>query len=94
MNKEKKQYKVSILDEQYTIVSDEAPDIFLECVEYVDSLMREMTEKSRISDGKKIAVLVALQAVSALKHSHREHNEDAARLSDLMHQIDSVIQDD
>ena len=55
-----KKYQISIFNESYTIVSDEAEHTISRAVSMVDSLMNE-AKKSGSVDSKKIAVLTALQ---------------------------------
>jgi cell division protein ZapA (FtsZ GTPase activity inhibitor) len=91
MNTEKKQYKVSIFGENYVLVSDEASDTFFKSVEFVDSLMKEMSEKSRITDVKKLAVLVALQAASSMFRYERNLESANCSVSDLIHKLDKEL---
>lgn len=91
MNTEKKQYKVSIFGENYVLVSDEASDTFFKSVEYVDSLMKEISEKSRLTDVKKLAVLVALQAASSMFAQERNVEKANDSVASLIHQIDKEL---
>lgn len=66
MNIEKKKLRVDIFNEQYLLVSDEKEAEVLKASLMVDSLMREIAEKSSLQDEKKIAVLAALRIASKL----------------------------
>ncbi|MBA3953973.1 cell division protein ZapA [Candidatus Dependentiae bacterium] len=57
-------YKVSIFGESYFLVSDESQEHVNAAALLVDSCMREIAEKSQITESKRIAVLVALQLAS------------------------------
>lgn len=57
-------YKVSIFGESYLLVSDESEEHITAASHLVDKLMREIAEKTQITDSKRIAVLVALQLAS------------------------------
>jgi cell division protein ZapA (FtsZ GTPase activity inhibitor) len=59
-----KQVKVSIFGELYSFISDEPEARVLEAARKVDMLMRELAGKGSQPDLKKIAVLIAVQAVS------------------------------
>jgi len=62
-----KKYKISIFGESYTVVSDESEEHLTSSAQRVDTLMRQIAEKSGISDSKRIAVLAALQCATQLK---------------------------
>jgi cell division protein ZapA (FtsZ GTPase activity inhibitor) len=63
-------YKVSIFGDQYTIKTDESPELIVQAAALVDSTMKEIACASKF-DAKSIAVLAALriahQVVSAGK---------------------------
>lgn len=61
MNKETKKYTVNIFGDQYVLVSNEPQDHIMTVAATVDALMRDIAETSNLSDGKKVAVLAALQ---------------------------------
>jgi cell division protein ZapA (FtsZ GTPase activity inhibitor) len=69
MKREAKSYKVSILGEQYSLVSDEPEGHVMQSALMVDSLLREIAEKSGSADTKKVAVLAALQLASRLVYA-------------------------
>lgn len=54
------QYKVSIFGENYTIRSDESPDLIVQAADLVDSTMKEIACNTHF-DAKSIAVLAALR---------------------------------
>lgn len=57
-------YKVSIFGESYFLVSDEPEERIMAAACLVDTCMRDIAEKSQITESKRIAVLVALQLAS------------------------------
>lgn len=61
MNTEKKKFKVSIFGDQYSLVSDQPQEHVMRVAATVDSLMNDIAQATKMSDGKKIAVLAALQ---------------------------------
>lgn len=72
MIKQTKQYKITILDNEYSLVSDESEVHVQETVLKVNSLMKGILEKSRLADQTKVAVLAALQIASELFHLQEE----------------------
>ena len=72
MMNEAKQYTIRILDDEYSIVSDESADQVFEVAQLVDNLAQEIACKAPNADYKKILTLVALRFArdwySAQKH--------------------------
>ncbi len=68
MSTQAKKYKVTIFGESYTLVSDEPEQHVVESAQNVDTLISVISRDSGIVDVKKLAVLVALQLASELKH--------------------------
>jgi len=62
----KKSYKVTIFGDQYTLVSDESETHIVQAAAAVDALMKEIADKSKVSDSKKYAIFAALQLASKL----------------------------
>lgn len=71
MNKTKS-YTIRILNDQYTIESDDSDELVIEAAQRVDMLMRELAEENRPIDQKKIALVVALRLASQLIHLEGE----------------------
>ena len=67
MTRKVESYKVSILDEAYTLVSDEGKESVFMVAQRVDALMREIAEKLKNSDSKRIAVLAAIKLANQLQ---------------------------
>lgn len=82
-----KQYKVTIFGDHYSLMSDESEETILKAASFIDTMMKEIAEKSKLQDGKKVAVLAALRAASLLTALESER-ESALRhyqkLSDLI----------
>ena len=68
-----KNYRVTIFGDQYNLISDESEERVLEMAALVDTLMKEIADKSKLSDAKKVAVLTALKIASLLE-SERDAN--------------------
>jgi len=82
MNIEKKKLKIEIFNEQYFVISDENERDLVKASQLVDTLMREIADKSGLHDGKRIAVLAALRIAnrivnleSSLLHYEGKHQE-------------------
>lgn len=80
MMQEKKNYKITIFGETYSLLSDETDHHISTVSQLVDSLMNEISLKIPQASTEKIAVLVALQLASQLTHSnellqkYQQHN--------------------
>lgn len=79
MMNEAKSYKVSILDDQYALLSDESEERVHDLARQVDSMMREIAVRAQGASQKKVAVLAALQFASRLR-----------ALEDRFNQVESV----
>jgi len=92
MTKQTKQYKITILDNEYSLVSDESEQHVRSTVEYVDSLMKVVQEKSRLADQTKVAVLAALQIASELLRLQEEKMRNQQEYSVLIDTIEKQLQ--
>lgn len=82
-----KQYKVTIFGDHYSLMSDESEETVLKVASFVDTMMKEIAEKSKLQDGKKVAVLAALRAASlltALESERESAQRHYQKLSDLI----------
>jgi cell division protein ZapA (FtsZ GTPase activity inhibitor) len=77
-----KKYNFSILGEAYTLVSDDPSEDVLQSAQAVDLLLRDISSKYPLVEGKRIAVLAALQLVhrvqvleNSLQSYHRKHSD-------------------
>lgn len=86
-----KKYKVSLFGETYTIVSDEPEERIVQCVQHVDGLMRSITESMNITDGKKSAVLAALQLASKLHDLEQRYHQKQHEHEKLIDLIDREL---
>ncbi len=91
MTKQTKQYKITILDNEYSLVSDESELYVQSTVNYVDSLMKEVLEKSRLADQTKVAVLAALQIASELLHLQEEQKANQQEYAVLIDKIEKQL---
>jgi cell division protein ZapA len=88
MNTSAKKYKVTIFGESYTLVSDESEKHIVDAALQVDKLMSDIA-RAGVTDVKKVAVLVALQFSSELKHLKQDlelHTLEQDRLTTLLDQ--------
>ncbi len=92
MMKQTKQYKITILDHEYSLVSDEPEAHIQKTVQKVDLLMKEVLEKSRLADQTKAAILAALQIASELLHIQGERERDMDHCQSLIEKIEKQLQ--
>ena len=88
MNVEKKKIKIEIFNEQYSLVSDEDESILLRASQIIDTLMKEIADKSSLKDEKKIAVLAALRIASKLVNAEKSLQCYESRQKELAEMID------
>lgn len=86
-----RKYHVSVLDDTYSLISDEPEDHVRHAVELVDTCMRKLASKSSDIDIKKIAVLVAIQLASKTIISRNDGHEMHACIDRLVQQIDEQL---
>ena len=68
-----KRITITILDNEYPIVTDENEAIIYKAAQLVDHIMRNIVEKGGVKDAAKAAVLTALQcAVDTIKQKESE----------------------
>ena len=78
-----KKYKISILGESYSIVTDETEEHIVRSASLVDTYMQEIAQKLGSADIKKLAVLAALQSSSKLLHYESMLAKEQERYSRL-----------
>lgn len=84
-----KKYKVSIFGESYYLISDEPEKHVMNAAQLVDSCMKEIAHKSKDTEIKRIAVLVALQLASQAliaKSAIENNQKHCDKLLDLVNQ--------
>jgi len=97
-----KKYQINILDESFTILSDEPEKDVNDSLNLMYSFIKEISEKSGISDSKKIILLAALKlsqrtvALEADKISFHEQftkkDKDLTfMIEDLKHKADLML---
>ena len=90
MNADTKRYKVTILGEIYSLISDEAEELVLQAAQIVDERMANIADKLQLHDEKKVSVLAALQLASELLRLEAEHEKQSLKnqaLADLIEQV-------
>jgi cell division protein ZapA len=83
MTAPKHSVKVSILNEEFTIRSDTAPDRTKAIAEYLDQAARQVMASGNVVEGSRAVVLAALRVTAEL-FAEREAAEE---LSTSMHQL-------
>lgn len=92
MNTEKKKYKVNIFGDQYMLVSDQSQEHVMKVASTVDALMNDIAQATNLSDGKRVAVLAALQVadrVATLEDDAQNEKERQEALVELIEQESS-----
>ena len=89
MSKELKRYKARIFGEMYPIVSDEDESFMIDVIQRVDSLMKEIAEKSNLADTKKIAVLAALKTSEELLLLQEMIRDEKNKTDKIIHFLSS-----
>ncbi|MFC1842960.1 cell division protein ZapA [Candidatus Dependentiae bacterium] len=87
MNIEKKKLKIEIFNDEYSLISDEKEVVILKASQMVDTLMKEIADKSGLHDTKKVAVLAALQVASKLvnlNNSLQNYEDRHRELADII----------
>jgi len=90
MNADTKRYKVTILGEMYSLISDEAEERVLQAALIVDERMANIADKLQLHDEKKVSVLAALQLASELLQLEAEREKQSLKnqaLADLIEQV-------
>jgi len=82
MKSETKQYKVMILDREYSIISDEPEEHIMAAAALVDETMRSISPEPLRIDQQQLAVLSSLQLASKVLNAKqqldtRQKREDA-----------------
>jgi len=86
-----KNFKVTIFGDQYTLASDEAEERVLKAARLLDTLMQEISQSSKITDAKKIAVLAGLRIASQLVALESEQEAVILQNKKLIDQIDREL---
>jgi cell division protein ZapA (FtsZ GTPase activity inhibitor) len=86
-----KQYKVTIFGDHYSLMSDEPEERILKVASSLDAMMKEIADKSRLQDGKKIAVLAALKTAGLLNAFESEQEAIINHCQKLSALIDSEL---
>ena len=84
-------YKIVIFQDVYTVLSDESEEHVMQAANLVDLFMQEIAKKSNSTDGKKIAVLAALQIASSLVALESKAQANDSKLQELAHKADQAL---
>lgn len=93
---EKKNYKVSIFGETYSLVSDEAESHLVQSAQLLDSLMHQIGQhipamQSHNARAKQCAVLSALQIASTLLRTQAMWDESQRKQNDLVLLLEQTL---
>ena len=88
---EPKKYKVSILGESYSLVSDETEQHIMGVASEVDACLSEMLKKSSSLDGKKCAILIAVQYASLLAKAREQIEQYQAERKHFTRLLDQSL---
>jgi cell division protein ZapA len=81
MSKELKKYTVSILDEPFSLVTDEPEEHVRQAAAFADKMLQEIKHSAPTADSRKIAILGILQLASKYLIA-----QDKASVQNNMHQ--------
>ena len=88
---EKKNYKIQIFGDQYTLVSDEAEGHLIQSAKLIDKLMQTISQDYHITNPKKIAVLAALRIAHKSIILEGELDRDNQKMAGLIDLIDQDV---
>lgn len=78
---------VVIAGEEYVIRTDATPDYTLECADYLDRMIANIQENSKLVEGHKVAILAGLALTDQLFQARAETealHREIARLADRL----------
>ncbi len=91
MKNEKKNYRVQIFGDEYTVISDESENQVIQAATLIDSLMHEIIQNAQLTDPKKIAVLAALRIASKLLDCEQSLETDNNKKVALVEYIEQEL---
>ena len=84
MKREIGSYRVVILGDEYTVMSDESEEHVMQAANYVHALMQEITQKTPSAVPMNVAVLAALRLASKIicdEEVAKKHDEKSAEIA-------------
>lgn len=87
MTTKKTVVRVTIVDEEYSIRSDESTDHTRAVAEYVDQAIRKVLSTGTVIESHKAAILAALQITDELFKARQSVERNAAAMRDLSGEI-------
>lgn len=88
---EKRVIQAKIFGGEYNIKTDSSPEYVLELARYVDSKMREVSQKVSLVSSLKISVLAALNIADELFQLRNEKNKNDKIIGDKIPQLLEMI---
>lgn len=92
MNQDVKKYSVSILNENYTIVSDESEISVHQATQCLNQILNEIVAKAPHLDAKKVAVFAAFKLAMAKISSIQERESIERTVAQLSEQAARALQ--
>ena len=84
-----KKYKVTVLDESYSLLSDESEDHVKKAACIVDNIIKEIVTNSSSSDIKKIAILTAIKLASSMINMNTRTEQSVQNIEKLIALIEA-----
>jgi cell division protein ZapA len=94
LNKEQEGIPVEILGVQYRIKGDADPEYVKEVAYYVDSKMREISQRFSVGSPTKAAVLAALNIADELFSERSDRSKLLATVEEKAEQLSDMIETD
>ena len=89
--KTSKSCKVTILGNEYSLVSNEPEEHVINSADVVDSIMKEIVNGSKITDGRHVATLAALRLASQVLMLEKEIQKRQKNEQFLIDYLDQEI---
>jgi cell division protein ZapA (FtsZ GTPase activity inhibitor) len=87
---EARNYIIRILNDQYTLCSDESEDHINKSSELVNLFIREIVDRNKQMEHKKVAVLAALRMASYILHLESQVNESKSKELAMIASLNSM----
>lgn len=83
--------RVTILDEEYAIRSDESPEHTREVAEYLDSAIRRVLETGTVVEANRAAILAALQITAELFAARSGEGDGSTDMTDRLRTLSAEV---
>lgn len=92
MNIERKEYKIFIFGQEFSIVSDESEQDVLLIEQQINDIASALSGQMNNLDTKKLAILTSLQLASKMVSSNKKNCEYDFAIEGLVQFIDSQVE--